>query len=125
MGEVFITPLPLLELGAKLGVGRLRELTAAYDDLEKMGDDIVKRRRAQRQSRRQRAARLSRCVFWTRCCFWRTRRRANPAYTDEELWGDMNDIMAAGRPDPGGDHDRRCHISRHADVKAKVEAEVA
>ena len=78
MGEVFITPLPLLELGAKLGVGRLRELTAAYDDLEKMGDDIVKRRRAQHRETPTRAARSSRCVFWTRCCFWRTRRRANP-----------------------------------------------
>ena len=78
MGEVFITPLPLLELGAKLGVGRLRELTAAYDDLEKMGDDIVKRRRAQhRIDARRGRRRSSRRVFWTRCCFWRTRRRAN------------------------------------------------
>ena len=124
MGEVFITPLPLLKLGAKLGVGRLRELTAAYDDLEKMGDDIVKRRRACTRAPSTRAARSSRCASWTRCCSWRTR-DGERAYTDEELWGDMNDIMAAGHQTQAATMTMALlYVSRDADVKAKIEAEV-
>ena len=54
MGQVFITPLPLLKLGAKFGVGRLQELIDAYDSLERMGDDIVKQRREMHKARRER-----------------------------------------------------------------------
>jgi len=45
-GKVFITPIPLLKLGGLFGVGRLRELVEAYDTLERLGDVIVKDRRA-------------------------------------------------------------------------------
>lgn len=126
MGEVFITPLPLLELGAKLGVGRLRELTAAYDDLEKMGDDIVKRRRAQHQETLDAGREIEQVCLLDTMLFLEDPETGERAYTDEELWGDMNDIMAAGHQTQAATMTMALlYISRHADVKAKVEAEVA
>ena len=124
MGEVFITPLPLLELGAKLGVGRLRELTAAYDDLEKMGDDIVKQRREMHQGTIDAGGEIEQVCLLDTMLFLEDE-NGEPAYTDEELWGDMNDIMAAGHQTQAATMTMALlYISRRADVKAKIEAEV-
>jgi cytochrome P450 len=126
MGEVFITPLPLLELGAKLGIGRLRELTAAYDDLEKMGDDIVKRRRAQHRETLDAGGEIEQVCLLDTMLFLEDPETGERAYTDEELWGDMNDIMAAGHQTQAATMTMALlYISRHADVKAKVETEIA
>ena len=126
MGEVFITPLPLLELGAKLGIGRLRELTAAYDDLEKMGDDIVKRRRAQHQATLDAGKEIEQVCLLDTMLFLEDPETGERAYTDEELWGDMNDIMAAGHQTQAATMTMALlYISRDEDVKRKVEAEVS
>jgi cytochrome P450 len=126
MGEVFITPLPLLELGAKLGIGRLRELTAAYNDLEKMGDDIVKRRRAQHRETLDAGGEIEQVCLLDTMLFLEDPETGERAYTDEELWGDMNDIMAAGHQTQAATMTMALlYISRHADVKAKVETEIA
>ena len=126
MGEVFITPLPLLELGAKLGIGRLRELTAAYDDLEKMGDDIVKRRRARHRATLDAGREIEQVCLLDTMLFLEDPETGERAYTDEELWGDMNDIMAAGHQTQAATMTMALlYISRREDVKRKVEAEVA
>ena len=124
MGQVFITPLPLLKLGAKFGVGRLRELIEAYEDLERMGDDIVKQRREMHQGTIDAGREIEQVCLLDTMLFLEDE-NGNRAYTDEELWGDMNDIMAAG-------HQARAatmtmallYVSRNPDVKAKIEAEV-
>ena len=95
MGEVFITPLPLLNLGAKFGVGRLRELIEAYEDLERMGDDIVKQRREMHQGTIDAGGEIEQVCLLDTMLFLEDE-NGDRAYTDEELWGDMNDIMAAG-----------------------------
>jgi cytochrome P450 len=126
MGEVFITPLPLLELGAKLGIGRLRELTAAYEDLEKMGDDIVKRRRAQHQATLDSGKEIEQVCLLDTMLFLTDPETGERAYTDEELWGDMNDIMAAGHQTQAATMTMALlYVSRDEKVKEKVEAEVA
>ena len=125
MGEVFITPLPLLELGAKLGIGRLRELTEAYDDLERMGDDIVKKRRATHQAALDRGEEIEQICLLDTMLFLEDPDTGERAYTDEELWGDMNDIMAAGHQTQAATMTMALlYISRNPDVKARIEAEV-
>ena len=125
MGEVFITPLPLLELGAKLGIGRLRELTDAYDDLERMGDDIVKKRRAMHQATLDRGEEIEQICLLDTMLFLEDPETGERAYTDEELWGDMNDIMAAGHQTQAATMTMALlYVSRNPDVKAKIEAEV-
>jgi cytochrome P450 len=126
MGEVFITPLPLLELGAKLGIGRLRELTAAYDDLEKMGDEIVKNRRAQHTATLEKGGEIEQVCLLDTMLFLTDPDTGERAYTDEELWGDMNDIMAAGHQTQAATMTMALlYISRDEKVKRLVEEEVA
>ena len=95
MGEVILVPLPLLKLGERFGIGRLRELIEAYDSLEVMGEEIIKRRRDAHKS-----AEAEGKVFEQNCLLdtmlFMEDEDGNLAYTDEELWGDVNDIMAAG-----------------------------
>lgn len=126
MGEVFITPLPLLELGAKLGIGRLRELTTAYDDLEKMGDEIVKNRRAQHQATLDSGKEIEQVCLLDTMLFLEDPETGERAYTDEELWGDMNDIMAAGHQTQAATMTMALlYISRDEKVKKLVEQEIA
>ena len=126
MGEVFITPLPLLELGAKLGIGRLRELVAAYEDLEKMGDEIVKRRRARHRATLDAGEDVEQVCLLDTMLFLEDPETGDPAYTDEELWGDMNDIMAAGHQTQAATMTMALlYVSRREDVKRGIEAEVA
>ena len=125
MGQVFITPLPLLKLGAKFGVGRLQELIDAYDSLERMGDDIVKQRREMHKARRERGEEIEQvCLLDT--MLYLEDDQGNLAYTDEELWGDMNDIMAAGHQTQAATMTMSLlYVSRNPDVKAKIEEELA
>ena len=125
MGQVFITPLPLLKLGAKFGIGRLQELIDAYDSLERMGDDIVKQRREMHKARRERGEEIEQvCLLDT--MLYLEDDKGNLAYTDEELWGDMNDIMAAGHQTQAATMTMSLlYVSRNPDVKAKIEEELA
>lgn len=125
MGQVFITPLPLLKLGAKFGIGRLQELIDAYDSLERMGDDIVKQRREMHKAQRERGEEIEQvCLLDT--MLYLEDDQGNLAYTDEELWGDMNDIMAAGHQTQAATMTMSLlYVSRNPDVKAKIEEELA
>jgi len=124
MGQVFITPLPLLKLGAKFGIGRLQELIDAYDSLEKMGDDIVKQRREMHKAQRDRGEEIEQvCLLDT--MLYLEDDQGNLAYTDEELWGDMNDVMAAGHQTQAATMTTSLlYVSRNPDVKAKIEEEI-
>ena len=124
MGQVFITPLPLLNLGAKFGVGRLRELIEAYEDLERMGDDIVKQRREMHQGTIDAGGEIEQVCLLDTMLFLEDE-NGERAYTDEELWGDMNDIMAAGHQTQAATMTMALlYVSRDPRVKAKIEAEV-
>ena len=124
MGQVFITPLPLLNLGAKFGVGRLRELIEAYEDLERMGDDIVKQRREMHQGTIDAGGEIEQVCLLDTMLFLEDE-NGDRAYTDEELWGDMNDIMAAGHQTQAATMTMALlYVSRDPRVKAKIEAEV-
>ena len=62
-----------------------------------MGDDIVKQRRETRtRAPSTRAGRSSRCASIGDTMLFLEDENGERAYTDEEPWGDMNDIMAAG-----------------------------
>ena len=124
MGQVFITPLPLLKFGAKFGIGRLQELIDAYDSLEKMGDDIVKQRREMHKAQRDRGEEIEQvCLLDT--MLYLEDDQGNLAYTDEELWGDMNDVMAAGHQTQAATMTTSLlYVSRNPDVKGKIEEEI-
>ena len=60
-----------------------------------MGDDIVKQRREMHKAQRDRGEEIEQvCLLDT--MLYLEDDQGNLAYTDEELWGDMNDVMAAG-----------------------------
>lgn len=95
MGQVIITPLPLLKMAGALGFGRLKELIEVYHDLERMGDEIIKRRREMHKAAEARGKEMEQVCLLDTMMFLEDE-DGNLAYTDEELWGDVNDIMAAG-----------------------------
>jgi cytochrome P450 len=125
MGEVILVPLPLLKLGERFGIGRLRELIEAYDSLEVMGEEIIKRRRDAHKS-----AEAEGKVFEQNCLLdtmlFMEDEDGNLAYTDEELWGDVNDIMAAGHQTQAATMSTALlYVSRDEKVKRAIEREVA
>jgi len=124
MGEVFITPVPLLKLGAKFGIGRFQQLIEAYENLERMGDKIVKARKTMHTEAAARGEEMKQVCLLDTMLFLEDE-DGNPAYTDEELWGDMNDVMAAGHQTQAATMTMSLlYVARNPDIKAKIEAEV-
>jgi cytochrome P450 len=67
MGELFITPVPILKLQNFLGIGRVRELKEGYKILEQNGVHIIEERRTLKKGTR----RITVCLI--RCCARLTR----------------------------------------------------
>uniref|UniRef100_A0A7R9TQY4 Cytochrome P450 n=1 Tax=Prasinoderma coloniale TaxID=156133 RepID=A0A7R9TQY4_9VIRI len=94
MGQLFITPVPLLKLASALGVPKVVQLEESYETLERVGMSIVDQRRAVLAERAERDGGIkAECLLDTLVT------ATNPDGTplsNDDLWGDVNDIMAAG-----------------------------
>ena len=124
MGEVILTPLPLLQLAGRFGIGRFNELVDVYDELETMGDEIIKRRRDMHSAAMARGEEVPEVCLLDTMMFLEDE-EGNLAYTDEELWGDVNDIMAAGHQTQAATMTMTLlYICRNPHVKAKIEEEL-
>jgi cytochrome P450 len=124
MGEVILTPLPLLQFFGRFGIGRFNELVEVYDSLERMGDEIIKRRRDMHQAAMARGEEVPEVCLLDTMLFLEDE-DGNLAYTDEELWGDVNDIMAAGHQTQAATMTMTLlYVCRNPRVKAKIEEEL-
>jgi cytochrome P450 len=124
MGQVFITPVPLLKLAEKFGIGRFRELVEAYEELEVMGDGIIKRRKEMHKAAKAQGEEMKQVCLLDTMMFLEDE-NGNLAYTDEELWGDVNDIMAAGHQTQAATMTMALlYVSRNPNIKAKIEEEL-
>ena len=67
MGELFITPVPILRLQNFLGLGRVRELREGYAILEDVGVTTSSRSGARSSRRTQEKATCGTTACWIRC----------------------------------------------------------
>ena len=94
MGELFITPVPILKLQNLLGIGRVRELKEGYAVLEDVGiNHIIEERRRQLEENAGAGDVQDYCLLDS--LLRATDADGNPL-PQEDVWGDVNDIMAAG-----------------------------
>ena len=94
MGELFITPVPILRLQNFLGLGRVRELREGYAILEDVGcNHIIEERRAQLEENARKGDLRDYCLLPP--LLRATDENGDPLPRDD-VWGDVNDIMAAG-----------------------------
>ena len=124
MGELFITPVPILKLQNLLGIGRVRELREGYAVLEDVGiNHIIGRRRKELEENKQRGDNEDYCLLDV--LLKATDADGNPL-PKEDVWGDVNDIMAAGHRTTASNLTVNLHhLARLPEVQRKVEEEVA
>eukprot|EP00958_Prasinococcus_capsulatus_P021688 scaffold2977_cov383-Prasinococcus_capsulatus_cf.AAC.3 len=117
MGKLFITPVPLLKLGSKLGVPIVKELEENYDTLERVGMHIVNDRRKQLETEEPRCL-LDLLIL--------SEDEDGNKLSDDDLWGDVNDIMAAGhRTQASNMTVTLYHVARDAEIERRILEEVA
>ena len=95
MGELFITPVPILKLQNLLGIGRVRELREGYAVLEDVGINHIIEGGGERNWRRTSSGATTRITASSTSLLKATDADGNPL-PKEDVWGDVNDIMAAG-----------------------------
>ena len=116
MGKMFITPVPLLKLGSKLGVPIVKELEENYDTLERVGMSIVNQRRIELEKEEPRCL-LDLLIL--------SEEENGNKLSDDDLWGDVNDIMAAGhRTQASNMTVTLYHVARDAEIERKIVEEV-
>ena len=123
MGELFITPVPILKLQNLLGIGRVRELKEGYKILEKVGCDyIIEERRQQLKENAEKGDLQDYCLLDS--LLRATDEDGNPLPRDD-IWGDVNDIMAAGHRTTASNLTVNLHhLSRMPEIQSKVADEV-
>ena len=124
MGELFITPVPILRLQNFLGVGRVRELKRGYAILEDVGiNHIIGERREQLEENARNGDDRDYCLLDS--LLRATDAEGNPL-PQEDVWGDVNDIMAAGHRTTASNLTVNLHhLARMTDIQRKVAEEVA
>ena len=124
MGELFITPVPILKLQNFLGLGRVRELREGYAVLEDVGcNHIIEERRKQLEENAKNGDTRDYCLLDS--LLRATDENGNPLPRDD-VWGDVNDIMAAGHRTTASNLTVNLHhLSRMPEIQRKVAEEVA
>ena len=124
MGELFITPVPVLRLQNFLGLGRVRELREGYAILEDVGcNHIIEERRAQLEENARKGDLQDYCLLDS--LLRATDENGDPLPRDD-VWGDVNDIMAAGHRTTASNLTVNLHhLSRMPEIQRKVAEEVA
>ena len=124
MGELFITPVPILKLQNFLGLGRVRELREGYAILEDVGcNHIIEERRARLEENAKRGDTRDYCLLDS--LLRATDEDGRPLPRDD-VWGDVNDIMAAGHRTTASNLTVNLHhLSRMPEIQRKVAEEVA
>jgi len=124
MGELFITPVPILRLQNFLGLGRVRELREGYAILEDVGcNHIIEERRAQLDENARKGDLRDYCLLDS--LLRATDENGDPLPRDD-VWGDVNDIMAAGHRTTASNLTVNLHhLSRMPEIQRKVAEEVA
>ena len=124
MGELFITPVPILRLQNFLGLGRVRELREGYAILEDVGcNHIIEERRAQLEENARKGDLRDYCLLDS--LLRATDENGDPLPRDD-VWGDVNDIMAAGHRTTASNLTVNLHhLSRMPEIQRKVAEEVA
>lgn len=123
MGQLFITPVPLIKLMSRLGVEKIRRLEESYATLERVGMGLVDKRRTELAERAEREGGIrAECLLDT--LVTATNPDGSPLSNDD-LWGDINDIMAAGhRTQASAMCVALYHMSRNPDLLAAATAQV-
>jgi cytochrome P450 len=122
MGELFITPVPILKLQNFLGIGRVRELKEGYKILEQNGVHIIEERRTQLAANAEKGDTQDYCLLDS--LLRATDENGNPLPQDE-VWGDVNDIMAAGHRTTASNLTVNLHhLARMPEIQQKVAEEV-
>ena len=123
MGELFITPVPILRLQNFLGLGRVRELREGYAILEDVGCNHHRERRAQLEENARKGDLRDYCLLDS--LLRATDENGDPLPRDD-VWGDVNDIMAAGHRTTASNLTVNLHhLSRMPEIQRKVAEEVA
>ena len=124
MGELFITPVPILKLQKFFGIGRVRELVDDYKILEEVGiKHIINERRQQLEENAKRGDNEDYCLL---DALLRAKDANGDPLPQEDIWGDVNDIMAAGHRTTASNLTVNLHhLARLPEVQRKVEEEVA
>ena len=123
MGQLFITPVLLLKLQNVLGIGRVRELKEGYAVLEKGIDNIINERRTQLEINSRVGDDEDYCLLDV---LLRAKDSEGNPLPQEDIWGDVNDIMAAGHRTTASNLTVNLHhVARMPEVQAAIEREVA
>lgn len=123
MGELFITPGPILKLQNFLGLGRVRELRQQYDILESVGSKLMGERRVVVEERMKNGDNEDYCLLDV---LVKAKDANGKPLPDADLWGDINDVMAAGHRTTASNFTVNLwHAARHEHIQRKIEDEVA
>jgi len=123
MGELFITPGPILKLQNFLGLGRVRELREQYDILESVGSKLMGERRVVVEERMKNGDNEDYCLLDV---LVKAKDADGNPLPDADLWGDINDVMAAGHRTTASNFTVNLwHAARHEHIQRKIEEEVA
>jgi cytochrome P450 len=123
MGELFITPGPILKLQNFLGLGRVRELREQYDILESVGSKLMAERRVVVEERMKNGDNEDYCLLDV---LVKAKDADGNPLPDADLWGDINDVMAAGHRTTASNFTVNLwHAARYEHIQQKIEEEVA
>ena len=123
MGELFITPGPILKLQNFLGLGRVRELKEQYSILESVGTKLMSERRELVKERLAAGDDEDYCLLDV---LVKAKDADGNALSDADLWGDINDIMAAGHRTTASNFTVNLwHVARYEHIQRAIEEEVA
>lgn len=123
MGELFITPGPILKLQNFLGLGRVRELKEQYAILESVGTKLMSERRAIVKERLAAGDEEDYCLLDV---LVKAKDADGQPLSDADLWGDINDIMAAGHRTTASNFTVNLwHVARYEHIQEQIEKEVA
>ena len=122
MGELFITPGPILKLQNFLGLGRVRELKEQYAILESVGTKLMSERRAVVKERLAAGDEEDYCLLDV---LVKAKDADGNPLSDADLWGDINDIMAAGHRTTASNFTVNLwHVARYEHIQRGIEEEL-
>ena len=123
MGQLFITPGPILKLQYALGIGRVRELKEKYAILESVGTKLITERRETVKERVEEGDFNDYCLLDV---LVKATDEDGNLLPDDDLWGDINDVMAAGHRTTASNFTVNLfHVARNPEIQRRIEEEVA
>ena len=123
MGQLFITPGPILKLQYALGIGRVRELKEKYAILESVGTKLITERRETVKLRVAEGDFNDYCLLDV---LVKATDEDGNLLPDDDLWGDINDVMAAGHRTTASNFTVNLfHVARNPEIQRRIEEEVA